>query len=68
MIDEPKIEFIQSAQVINAGIEIISKISEFFYICRKCNKKISSYQKEDIKMVEVKKNNYEFECGECHGK
>lgn len=37
----------------------------FFYHCRKCNKKIEAscpdYLDSAI-MIEIKKNNYEFEC------
>jgi len=40
---------------------------EFFYLCRKCGKKIPASFPDNIhpaKSVEVKKHNYEFECKE----
>lgn len=40
---------------------------EFFYLCRKCGKKIPASFPDNIhsaKVVEVKKHNYEFECKE----
>ena len=49
----------QAIKILNA------KPHDFFYLCRKCGRKIPARFSDNFcsaKMVEVKKNNYEFEC------
>lgn len=41
----------------------------FYYQCHKCKNKIEAQfpdQLDTALMIEVKKNNYEFRCKECH--